>query len=64
MVNFKTWQCLTCDFIYSEADGIPEEGIPAGTTWEDVPDDWQCPDCAMGKEDFEMQEVTNTNAAS
>ena len=48
---------MTCDFEYSEAAGIPEEGIPPGTAWEDVPDDWVCPDCAMGKDDFEMQEV-------
>jgi len=63
MSNSKIWQCLTCEFVYSEAGGIPEEGIPAGTAWKDVPQDWQCPDCAMGKDDFEMQEVTHASAA-
>jgi len=57
MSNNKIWQCMTCDFIYNEAEGLPEDGIAPGTSWEDVPDDWFCPDCAMGKDDFEMKEV-------
>lgn len=56
--NNRLWRCITCGFEYSEADGIPEEGIAPGTAWEDVPDDWLCPDCGMGKDDFEMQEVS------
>jgi len=62
MSNSKVWQCLTCEFVYSEAIGIPEEGIPPGTAWEDVPEDWLCPDCAMGKDDFAMQEVQNESS--
>lgn len=54
----KKWQCVVCGFIYDEAAGIPDEGIPAGTTWEDVPDDWLCPDCSVGKSDFEMEEMS------
>ena len=50
----KKWQCIVCGFIYDEAEGWPDDGIPAGTRWEDVPADWQCPDCGDGKEDFEM----------
>ncbi len=53
----KKWQCVICDFIYDEAVGIPAEGIPAATKWEDVPDDWLCPDCSVGKSDFEMKEI-------
>ncbi len=53
----KKWQCAICDFIYDEAVGIPAEGIPAGTKWQDVPDDWLCPDCSVGKSDFEMKEI-------
>ncbi|WP_372867806.1 rubredoxin [Pseudomonas sp.] len=34
----------------------PDEGIAAGTPWSEVPDDWLCPDCGVGKADFEMQE--------
>ena len=35
----------------------PEEGIAAGTRWEDVPADWLCPECQMGKHEFEMMEI-------
>ena len=50
----KTWMCLICGWIYDEALGDPEHGIPAGTKWEDVPMNWTCPECAARKEDFEM----------
>ena len=53
----KQWKCIVCGFIYDEEAGIPDEGIPAGTRWEDVPTDWKCPECGAGKEDFEMEEV-------
>lgn len=48
------WQCIVCGFIYDEARGFPEEGIAPGTKWQDVPEDWICPDCGVGKDDFEM----------
>ena len=35
-----------------------EDGIDPGTTWEDVPEDWLCPECGVGKEDFDMIEIT------
>ena len=53
----KKWQCVVCGWIYDEAEGAPEEGIALGTRWEDVPDDFICPDCGVGKEDFEMVEI-------
>ena len=40
-----------------QARGLPEEGIPPGTSWDDIPDDWECPECGVGKEDFEMLEI-------
>jgi rubredoxin len=52
--QYRVWQCLLCAFSYDEAKGMPEEGIPAGTRWEDVPDTWNCPDCAASKADFDM----------
>lgn len=55
--TMKKWQCIVCGFIYDEAEGWPDDGIAAGTPWEDVPADWQCPDCGVGKEDFEMIEI-------
>ncbi|WP_028933756.1 rubredoxin [Pseudonocardia spinosispora] len=54
----KVWRCEVCGFEYDEAQGWAEEGIAAGTRWEDIPDDWSCPDCGASKEDFEMVEVT------
>gem|GEM_PF-154347 len=53
----KKWQCVVCGFIYDEAEGWPDDGIEPGTAWEDVPEDWMCPDCGVGKEDFEMIEI-------
>lgn len=57
----KKWLCTICGLIYDEAKGWPSEGIPAGTRWEDVPDDWLCPDCGVGKADFEMIELKTDN---
>ena len=51
------WECMVCGFIYNEADGWPEDGIAPGTRWDDVPDDWYCPECGVSKEDFEMRKV-------
>ena len=50
----KTYQCVVCGWIYDEAKGCQEEGIAAGTRWEDIPEDWCCPSCGVGKNDFEM----------
>ncbi len=50
----KKWQCIVCGLIYDEAEGWPDDGIAPGTRWEDVPEDWLCPDCGVGKSDFEM----------
>ena len=57
VIRVKKWQCLVCSFIYDEELGLPEEGLASGTRWDDVPDDWMCPDCGVGKEDFEMVEI-------
>ena len=55
--RMKTWQCIVCGFIYDEAEGWEDEGIAPGTKWEDVPEDWVCPECGVGKADFEMMEI-------
>lgn len=54
---FKTYMCLICGFIYDEEAGSPDEGIPPGTKWDDVPMNWTCPECGARKEDFEMVEI-------
>ncbi len=53
----KTLMCLVCGFVYDESAGSPEHGIAPGTPWEDVPKDWQCPDCGVGKAEFDMVEI-------
>ena len=53
----KRYQCIVCGWIYDESLGWPEEGILAGTPWNDVPDSWSCPDCGVSKADFEMIEI-------
>lgn len=53
----KKYMCLICGFIYDEMLGLPEDGIPPGTKWEDVPANWTCPDCQAHKDDFEMIEI-------
>ena len=50
----KTYECRICGWIYDEAKGCPEEGIAAGTRWEDIPDDWCCPACGASKDEFDM----------
>lgn len=53
----KKWICVVCGWVYDEAKGLPEEGIAAGTKWEDIPEDWLCPECGVGKDEFKMVEV-------
>ncbi|WP_370445952.1 rubredoxin [Acidiferrobacter sp. SPIII_3] len=49
--------CVICGFLYEEEKGLPEHGIPAGTRWKDVPENWTCPDCGATKDEFEMIEI-------
>lgn len=55
--QMKKYQCIVCGWIYDEAEGWPQDGITAGTKWDDIPDDWTCPDCGVSKADFEMIEI-------
>jgi rubredoxin len=55
--GYRTWMCLTCGYIYEEARGSPDEGIAAGTRWQDIPINWVCPECGARKDDFEMIEI-------
>ena len=48
----KKYRCEVCDLIYDPAVGDPEGGIAPGTAFEDIPSDWVCPLCGVGKEDF------------
>jgi len=48
----RKWLCQVCNWVYDEAAGAPEDGIPPGTRFEDIDADWFCPECGVGKEDF------------
>ena len=48
--------CEVCGYVYDEAVGDPENGVSAGTVWENVPNDWHCPLCAVGKEQFTKED--------
>ena len=50
----KRLMCLGCGFSYDESLGLPEHGLAPGTRWEDVPEEWICPDCGTPKSGFEM----------
>jgi len=53
----KKWMCMNCGWIYEQELGDPMGGIAPGTAWEDIPDDWKCPDCGAAKSEFEMEEI-------
>ena len=56
-MDYKTFVCTVCGYIYNEEQGDEEHGLAPGTRWQDVPDDWECPECGAGKSDFEMEEM-------
>ena len=49
----RKFECTVCGYIYDEELGDPDNGVAPGTKWEDVPDDWVCPVCGVGKDEFE-----------
>lgn len=49
----KKYICTVCQWVYDPAIGDPDNGVSAGTAWEDVPDDWLCPECGVPKDLFE-----------
>lgn len=60
-MTYEKWVCTICGFIYDEAVGLPDDGIPAGTKWANVPEDWACPECGATKSEFEMVLVEDAN---
>lgn len=49
----QKWVCTICQYAYDPAQGDPDNGIAPGTAFEDLPDEWVCPVCGVGKEMFE-----------
>ena len=52
----KKYRCLACEYVYDPEKGDPDNGIDPGTSFEDLPDDWICPVCGVGKDQFEAME--------
>lgn len=50
------WTCIPCGYVYDPAEGDPGNGISPGTAFEDLPDDWECPVCGAGKDEFEKMQ--------
>ena len=47
------YECTICGHVYDEAEGDPDHDIAPGTKFEDLPDDWVCPECSAGKDAYE-----------
>lgn len=54
--HVRKWKCNYCSHIYDEALGDPENGVPPGTRFEDLPEDWVCPDCGAEQSDYVLVE--------
>ncbi len=48
--------CQVCGYIYAPEEGDPDSGIAPGTPFDNLPEDWVCPVCGVGKEEFEEYE--------
>ena len=54
MSEYKRYECSICGHIYDERKGDPDSGIAPGTRFEDIPDEWRCPECGTVKSDFKL----------
>ncbi len=52
----EKYKCQVCGYVYDPEVGDPDNNIPAGTSFEDLPEDWVCPLCAVGKDQFEKED--------
>lgn len=52
----EKWECIICGYIYDPAEGDPDNDVQPGTVFEKIPDEWVCPECGAGKDDFEKIE--------
>ena len=48
----QKWECEACTYIYDPENGDPDKDVEPGTLFEDIQDDWVCPECQAGKEYF------------
>lgn len=55
LINMEKYVCIVCGWVYDPAVGDPDNGIKPGTPFAELPDDWVCPECGVGKDMFEPQ---------
>lgn len=55
-MKYEKYICEVCGWEYDEAEGYPDSGVAPGTKWEDVPADFVCPGCGVGKDQFSKVE--------
>ena len=53
--NMAKYVCDVCGWVYDTEEGYPDGGIAPGTAWEDVPEDFECPLCGVGKDQFTQE---------
>ena len=51
----QKWRCIVCNYVYDPAVGDTDNGVKPGTPFESIPDDWVCPLCGAGKDEFERE---------
>jgi rubredoxin len=51
--DMKKWECSVCGYIYDPEVGDPDSGVDPGTSFDDLPADWVCPDCGATKDEFD-----------
>ena len=51
----QKWKCTVCGYVYDPEQGVPDSDIEPGTDFEDLPDDWVCPECGADKDAFEPE---------
>jgi rubredoxin len=52
MTDLPKYQCNICGYVYDPAVGDSSQSIEPGTPFEELPEDWTCPECGAGKEEF------------
>lgn len=50
----EKWECTVCGYVYNPENGDPDQDVEPGTSFEDLPDDWTCPECGVEKDMFEQ----------
>jgi rubredoxin len=51
--DMQKWECSVCGYIYDPEIGDPDSGVEPGTSFENLPADWVCPECGASKEEFD-----------